>query len=221
MRASVVALGTPEYQQELNSLNLTLDSLNEIGQRIFAGYSQATPHDAINAAGTYAYLAAVRGSRDVLCPLGWHAHRDQNLEMIFEPSNSYAIIPSSGDKNTGLNGPFVPDPQTKNQKGSQTDRKVIQNAHPCPLFPDLQPSPLIYIPKNNPTWLLLYHLDKEKSELRMELSLPINVHIFTLKVDQWKKRLILPPVTRDNVPRDPKKYQETISDFEVKRKVNE
>ncbi len=221
MIAPSIKPGTREHRQALDSFRLAPDLFRNIAERIYGGYSQATPNDEASAAGTYAYFAAVRGLRDILCPLGWHAHRDQNLEMIFAPDGAFAIIPSSGDKNTGIEG--TPDPKTKNPKGSQTDKKVLQNQNQGWLFPDIELSPLVYAPSNTPTWFLLYHIDTSRDETRMELSLPINIHIYNLRVDRWKQRIILPAVMVDSIPIHTRGHEEAYSDYtvEIKRKTNE
>jgi hypothetical protein len=224
MLAQIIQPGTQEQRNTLEYFGLSIAIFQEVGEKIFGSYSQSTPNDVRTAAGSYAYFTAIRALRDILCPSGWHPHREGNIEMILPSSSEFAITASSGDKNTGRIGR---DPKTKNSKGSQTDAIVSKNQWLWPpsyeLFPEMESDNPPYNPDKTPTWFLLYHIDSVNNETRMELSLPINVDIYTLKVDRWKQRIILPGVKFDSTPIKRTNQQELYSDFdiEIKRKVNE
>jgi len=223
MLAQIIQPGSKEHKHALEYFDLSPAICQEVGEKIIGAYNQATPNDARNAAGTYAYLAAIRSLRDILCPEGWQPHREGNIEMVLPVSGDFAITASSGDKNTGRDGR---DPKTKNQKGSQTDALISKNQWWPPsgeLFPEMESNDPPYDPDQTPTWFLLYHVDSINNETRMELSLPINIDIYTLRVDKWKTRIILPKVMFDGTPIKRTNQQELYSDFdiEIKRKVNE
>jgi len=220
MPAPIIQPGTQEHKHALESFGLTPSIFQDIGARIFGGYSQATPNDVQTAAGTYAYFTAIRALRDILCPLGWELHREGNIEMVLAASSQFAITASSGDKNTGRN---EDEPQTRNSKGSQTSELVFKNRNQTCLFPEMESNQPSYDPDRTPTWFLLYHVDSDKDEIRMELSLPIDIDVDTLKVNQWKERIILSEVKFDGTPINKANQHELYSDFdiEIKRKTNE
>lgn len=216
MLSPVVQPNTIEHRHALDSLGLSSESLGLIGTRILAAYNQTTPNDASNAPGMYAYLSAVRALRDVLGPIGWGPYRRQNLEMVISPSKQIAIIPSSGDSFTGLDGE---EPKTKNPKGNQTRELVVRNRNQGFLFPEMEPPEPALDPDKIPTWFLLYHLDTAMSEMRMELALPINIDIADLRVDQWFKRIKLSAIKFDHTPTLPPEFTPDF-DIEIRRKTN-
>ena len=216
MLSTVLMPDTLTHDNALNILGLKIKWLNKIGLRALAAYNQATPNDAANAAGSYAYFAAVRAMRDILCPKGWGIERKHNLEFIKYPEGTYNLITSSGDRNTGIkNGT----PKTMNSKGSETQRVVDTNA--TQLFfswwPNAEALVLQKDASSVPTWFLLYHIDVTK-EVRMELSLPIKVNLNDLKVDEWKQRLILPCIEFSPTPTVSKPDFAPEIEFKIKRK---
>ena len=218
MLSPIIRPGTFEHKDTLHKLELTAESLSDVGARILAGFNQATDNDALSAAGTYAYLAGVRALRDVLSPQGWMSHRKSNLEMIVPPSKQIAVIVSSSDKYTGLDGQ---EPRTKNEKGNGTKEMVRRNRNQASLFAEYETSPEDCNLGAMPTWFLLYHVDVAKSEMRMELALPISMDIDDLRIDQWRERIRLPAIKFDSTPSGPG-YDFTGDDFniEIKRKSN-
>lgn len=207
---------TKENNNALSDLGLRYEWLSEICQRALAAFNQATPNDAANAAGSYAYLAAVRAKRDILCPEGWEKKPYGNLEITRNPRDNTGIIVSSGDRYTGIKDKI---PSTKNNKGSQTQMLVCQN-HVQLKFWD---EPKIDENKENelgPTWILLYHIDKTNSELRMELSLPIEMNTDELKVTGWDKRIILPSINFDDLSDRFENNSESEHDFESEIKIS-
>lgn len=199
----------------LRILGLNEEFFQEIGNRILSAYSQTTIHDAANASGSYAYLAAVRAIRDILCPKGWESFSKDHLEFTSLPKKKIKILVSSGDKYTG-NKKF--DPSTKNPKGSQTKKIVSQNSWQLYLFPEMMTS-IQKKPDSEHTWFFLYHLDIKNTELRMELSLPINFNGDD-RVCEWKERIILPKIdfNSSTIAVEPELIQEI--EFEIKRKSN-
>lgn len=218
MLSPVIQPNTLEHANALNSLGLSTELLAEVGTRILAAYLQATPNDASSAAGSYAYFAAVRALRDVLSLHGWEPYKKQNLEMVAPPSGEIAVLPSSGDKFTGFDGI---DPKTKNQKGSQTKELVSFNRNQGFLFPEMEPKSL---PSEDsdavPTWVLLYHVDTTRAEMRMELALPVHIDTETSRVDQWKTRIALASVKFDHRPTLPIPQIGAEFEFEIRRKDN-
>ena len=192
-----------KLHNSLKMLDLESNRLTQVCERALTAFFQATKNDAANAAGSYAYFAAVRAIRDIFCPLGWKRGREHNLEYIAHPKNGIRVIVSSGNQDTGIqNGT----PKTKNQKGKQTQKVVAHNAlKQIPMFPDREPK--FDDDQVKSTWMLLYHIDIMKAEMRIELSLPIELDAEGLRVAGWKERIILPPIKLDPTiefpPNDP------------------
>ena len=191
----VVTVIKAESSQQFNSLvslGLKAEWLTEVCVKALTAYNQTTPFDAANAAGSFAYFAAVRAIREILCPNGWKILRSHNLELTRNPVAKVRIVVSSGDKDTGIENGI---PRTKNPKGRQTRKIVTQNAKQMKLWPHLEPK--VIDDQSESTWILLYHFDAIGSEMRMELSLPVEMDLDELRVTQWSKRIILSPVAFD------------------------
>lgn len=218
MYPEILTPDTSQYTDNLEILALKEIWLQEIGVKALAAYNQTTTHDAKNAAGSYAYFAAVRAKREVLCPQGWEPDVRGNIEMTVNPKTQDTIIVSSGNKDTGLQYGF---PKTKNPKGTQT--KLItefnwrQTTLPHPSFE--QKVQNIAISK---IWILLFHFDMSKSEVRLELSLPVEMDVDNMRVIGWSKRIILPSIDFTHQPTPQKSPKDILPEFkvELKRKSN-
>lgn len=224
MQAAVVIPTSYDHEKELNEIGLDKQSLIEICEKILAGAAQTTENDAITASGQYGYLAGVRATREELRQKGWKKTRRGNLELTSYSSKDIHLLVSSGDKHTG-NPDFLP--RTKNQKGSQTKQIVYQNAR-CPfLFPDFMNKQLQRIQHKQDkqdfgqTWFLLYHLDKENEEMRVEVSLPISFDDNELKVSGWIKRIILDSIKFDSSIFNKEPDYADIPPYDLIKKANE
>ena len=181
---------TQESYNALESLGLRQEWLTEVCIRALAAFNQATQFDAANAAGSYAYFAAVRAIREILCPQGWQMLRLKNLEITKNPIDKTTIIVSSGDEHTGIRDKV---PSSKNRKGRQTQLVIDTNQMQLTFWEDSTVEKQIE-DELGPTWILLYHIDLKKFQLRLELSLPIEMDIDELRVNGWNQRIILPPI---------------------------
>ncbi len=218
MFSNVKLPSTIDHNNTLKNLGLSENFFNLITERVLTAYTQTTKHDALIAKGMYAYLAAVRAIRDILKPHGWETHREGNLEMIKNDDSGITIMVSSSDHNTGYEK--GPEPETKNSKGEQTQRVVLQNGL---LFPEFEKELLEKNKDLNPVWIYLYHIDEMKSEVRTELALPFNMRMKDgkLKINKWQTRIIL-PVFKFNKTATPMKESEFTPDIdiEIKRRIN-
>jgi len=206
-----------EHNDALGGIGLNRRALFEICEKILSGASQITENDAVNASGSYAYLAGVRAKRDVLRKDGWKVSRKGNLELTSHPTKDIHLLVSSGDKHTG--DPNA-SPRTKNQKGSQTKQVVYRNSR-CPfLFPEMN-RPFQAEQDSSQTWFILYHLDKDKSEMRIEVSLPISFDENDLRVTGWIKRIIIDSIQFDSsILKQEPDYAE-IPQYDLIKKANE
>jgi hypothetical protein len=204
--------------EALAFMGLNISWLEEISLRILTAYNRATPNDAIGAAGTYAYLEAIKALRDVLISKGWSKLYRDYLELTRNPDNGVNLIVSSGDKNTGLDSGIAP--KTKNPKGVKTQKIVDQNSYQPFLWKEMEPEqPDESV--SEPTWVLLYHLDKVNEEMRIELSLPTSIDLCDLKVDEWETRILLPSISFNLELSKIKPDFAPEIEFGIKRKSNE
>ena len=222
-KPEILSPNTSSHYNALQELNLKTKWLTEITSRALLGYHTATKHDAVNAAGTYAYFAAIKAVRDILVPQGWEIHREHNLEMTRYCQTGTILIISSGNELTGIHG--KKNPKTRNHKGTQTQKAVDRNHEQLYLWPELQERPITSkINKDlGSSWILLYYVDSKNSEMRSELSLPISIDPKELRVDNWQTRIILPPVKFDHEPINPDQEREYAPDMDItiKRRINE
>jgi hypothetical protein len=205
-----------DYEESLDFFGITEKDLVEIGERILSEYRKTTSHDAVTAAGSYAYYEAVRCIRTLLCPKGWKKKIQNGLEITTLPEKQISIIVSSGNKYTGNRRI---EPSTKNRKGRQTQKIVLSNTEQLFLFPELNQS--TRESDSGATWIFLYHIDIKNSEMRMELSLPIELHKDTLRVHKWEKRIILPNIGFDTFDLTPKPEVVPEIEIEIRRRANE
>lgn len=205
-----------EYSGIKELRKIGIKELREIGEKILTAYRRATPHDALAAAGEFAYLEGVCSLRNILCPRGWEKKSDNNLELTVSPEKEISIVVSSGNKYTG-NEKILP--STRNKKGKQTRRIVYSNVEQLhiPGFKKRTKEQTCYS-----TWIYLYYIDNKNCEMRMELSLPIQFDK-NLKITNWQKRIILSPI-----PFDPTSTPVILShksapepEIEIRRRANE
>ena len=211
---------TPEYRNYLAEIGLEPKWFHPIGIRVLSSYNSATPNDARTAAGSYAYLEAVKALREELFSHGWRRPEDDRkcaLELVVNIETGFSLFPTSGDENTGNENAI---PATRNPKGSQTAEVVDNNQRQLTFWPELDPLPEEAKRPDGikPTWFFMYHVDPFKSEMRMEISLPIMMDREKGTIKKWKKRIILDPIPFSPEPIPPKGDYESEVEFEIKRK---
>lgn len=178
-----------------------LDRLRELGLAehdlmdvVWSGYLQAstyTPHHPKTAPGLGAWFEMVRRLRDIHVPLGWIASSAYGYEVLIAPDRSIQIAVATGDSNTGLPDPAVP--RTKTNKGPLTRRALINNRF-LRSFAEISPVFASTAPKPPPTtFILLHHADREKNEIRAELSIPAEMDRDDYVI-AWAERIRLLPL---------------------------
>ena len=217
MEARIFSPTIGSFNDKLNELGLRAEWLTPISERALLAFNSATPHDPKSAAGVNSYNMAVRTLRDILCPKGWEPKTDNNLEITGNDSIGVSIIVSSGDKGTGNPNKT---PKTKNGKGEQTKKVVFQNSMTPSLFPEFDAEHIKELEISS-TWMLLYHIDMKAKQVRMELSLPMEIDFYDTRVTSWKERIILPAL--DFGSRPVIKPEEFVESYEpeIKRKSND
>lgn len=149
---------------------------------------ESTANDPRASLGMLAWGKTNRGLRDRLVPEGWDTRSERGYELTIHPTLNYGIAVSSGDAYTGQDGDF--DPSTSSDKGQAT-RDIVKHNGQLSFatiapdeFPDQEPPP-------HETWLLLYCIDEERDEVRLELSRP--KAMTDNRVTSWYERIILRP----------------------------
>lgn len=203
----------------MDSMSLKIEWFIDLSGRVLAEYNRATSNDALTAAGSYAYFAAVRYIRDILVPYGWKPSPEGGLEITRNDITGIAIVVSSGNEHTGYDK--GPEPKTKNPKGPKT-LNFLNNNVQLSLWPEMDKKVVVKGENDEPIWVYLYHIDKRKKEIRSELSLPIEMSYDRLRVSRWRSRIILPSVRFGIKPTPPEtKYREDYTpelNFEIKRR---
>lgn len=176
----------------LNGLGVTQAIL---GQALDAGQHAAagcTGHHPINYPGILAWGEAVRELRDQLIPLGWASSDTRGFPTVIHPSGKHQIAIAGGTADTGRPNAI---PRTRRPKGIVTELAVADNL--ISLDPTGAIFGVTYAEPVAQTWFLLHYADPIADEVRVELSLPAEMH--KGQVTAWRERLILDPIagTRD------------------------
>ncbi|BCN24556.1 hypothetical protein [Vibrio alfacsensis] len=161
-----------------------------------AQYTSVNKFHPITAGGSRAWEEIVASFRQMVVDqgMGWKSiHRDGMAQLV-NADQQLTIVVTSGDSNTGFDNDVQP--RTRNQKGQATKNIVEAN---YPLFEDT--TTIDKIQSNvdsHQTWVFLYTIDKKKSEVRFELSLPTETQLSgakgKLKISQWSQRFLFEPV---------------------------
>lgn len=153
--------------------------------------STSTEHDPPNFKGFFAWARTVRRLRDELAPQGWSSSNARGYATAVNPDETMAIAVASGDEGTGLEDG---EPSTRSTKGPATVAAVAQNQ--LVFFPDPDSPPRVDPEQaaNMQTWLLLFYLDEDREEVRLELSLPEGLDDDGYVVS-WRERIILPRIS--------------------------
>lgn len=175
---------------------LQLDlSASELQQVVLVGYTAAadcTDHEPRTFVGMMPWGRGLGHLRDLTAPRGWRADRIDNYETAAHPSNSHCVAISSGSADTGRVKGM---PRTRNPKGKMTRRMVERNrqlslGHGTDVFAGTG-EPVIE-DEGRETWLLLHYYDREKEEVRLELSCPSEMT--GKQITDWRERIIIDPV---------------------------
>lgn len=180
--------------RRLEELDVTEAELQEsafIGCTAAAG---CTSNDPRSLPGTIAWGKTIAHLRDVKKVDGWLANRDWNFETVVHPSRSHAIAVAAGTPATGRREGAVP--RTRTPKGEVTSRRVDRNAQlslgdGTNVFvgPGIGPAIDEVIGEVGETWMYLHYFDKRAEEIRLELSLPLEMR--GKQITAWRERIII------------------------------
>jgi hypothetical protein len=200
----------------LEAMGLSREIMAEVCRRGLAQYLTATPYHPSNAAGLLLYLELVQSLRQELVPVGWETD-DVSLALTLNEELGIAIAVRSGDVHTGEPKRI---PSFKYPESTTMHNAIGSNARQLGLFDGIPSLEAFAAPKRVDfdrfqTWWLLHHVDVGRSEMRAELSLPINIGA-NGEANEWKLRIILDSIPFDEEPRiDPAGGDPGSTDFDV------
>jgi len=170
--------------QRLAELGLTEKIISDAVQSGHAAWANCTENHPALLRGIVSWGTPMFSLREDLIPLGWERVEDHNLPLVLNPDGSLAITIATGDENTGIE---EKNPSTKSTKGPHTISSIVNNQ--LVLFGEIGKPVESGQVKNRVTWILLFHRDTKKSEVRFELSLPSKINGEGY-VDEWSERII-------------------------------
>lgn len=205
-----------EAESNIAKLGISLKSLERAIEEGFRAFSREGEDSPRTAGGYNAWSYILKQLRFELRTLKWgDNHYCNGMDEIRSLSRDISIVVNTGDKNTGLASEI---PRPKNQRGTVLQARIETNND---LF---ERNDISVVEPIDPyqTWILLFYIDKEKKEVRYELSLPILYEKNTIV--GWATRNICEPF---NISSEPKvmlrtELEQPIEteeiDFEILRK---
>lgn len=166
-----------------------------LARAVDAGFQAAagcTGHHPLNFAGIVTWADAIRELRDLLVPRGWKAADTRGFPTVVHPSDKHQIAVVGGTRDTGRHDGI---PRTRRPKGIVAELAIADNQ--LSLDPAGAVFGISYADPVVQTYFLLHYADPIADEIRLELSLPAEMHKGV--VTGWNERLILEPLrgTRD------------------------
>ena len=151
--------------------------------------ASVTAHDVASAIGLLMWMKGMRHLRDGLVPLGWTVARSHNFERVVHPARPGAIAVAVGTSGVGTAEPM----RTRYPRGRALREEVAARQ-----LQFWQTDPEAFPPSVPSTWLLVYHIDRTAEEIRVELSLPLNIDREG-HVTSWRERILLDalPITTE------------------------
>jgi len=195
----------------LSALGVSQDILARAVDAGFQAAAGCTGHHPQNFAGLVTWGDAVRELRDLLVPKRWAAADTRGFPTVVHPSGKHQIAVAGGTRDTGRHNGI---PRTRRPKGIVAQLAIADNQL------SLDPSGDVFgVAYNQPlaqTWFLIHYADALADEIRIELSLPAEMHNGV--VTAWTERVIIDPLpgTRDVPIEAP---PETAIDIDVTRRA--
>lgn len=133
----------------------------------------------------------VAALRDQLRPLEWVREDVGSFALTIHEERKLAITVASGDEGTG--NPLA-HPTNRSRKGRNTVDAIEANRQ-LELFEQLPPESVEE--EGSQTWVLMHYTDHARSEIRVELSRPLNIGKDG-KITAWAERIILDCISFDD-----------------------
>lgn len=185
-----VLVDETEVIGRLHDLGLVVPVVQEAVEEGVAPVIACTGHDPVQLAGILGWGKITRAFRDRMVPTGWKARAVRGQAITTSPDGTVSVIVAAGDENTGRDG--GPQPTTRSAKGPATKDAVAWNQHS---FAEISAEFAKVAPDRAMarTWVLLYFIDEDEDEVRVEISLPTHIHDNGF-VSEWHERIIVPAV---------------------------
>jgi hypothetical protein len=190
-----------EVASRMDALGLTATLLRDAVEEGVAQVLSCTANDPEQLPGILGWGKITRALRDRVVghPLNWQRANHRGQPSTVRPDGSVAIIVASGTEETGNEAGA--DPATRSTKGPATQDAIARNlltfSSIAPDFKKYDPPPPP--PSAEQTWVLLYFIDEDASEVRLEVSLPEYMDSDN-HVSRWRARIILAPIPLDQPP---------------------
>lgn len=155
-----------------------------------------TDNDATYYKGMVAQAKIVRYLRDEYALLGFAPKNPRGYALTLSPAGDFGIAVAAGDEATGYKDR---NPRTKSDKGPATQDAVAINRDQLFLF-EMPRTSLRPVPQPDAkarTWVLLFHIDFIRREVRCELSYPAGMDEDGFIVE-WEERIILTAISFDD-----------------------
>lgn len=200
-----------EPEARLEQLGLNETALYEAVKNGCLTRKKFTDNHPRIAIGIAIWAEIVARLREALLPLGWEKSDKGNYELVVNQSLNIAIAVAAGDESTGLSHAR---PSNKCPKGANTIDAVSTN-NQIDLFAEYLPVPAINKDSFS-TWILLHYFAAD--EIRLELSLPSEIDA-NGRIKGWKERLILKPISLDEISVSFPSIEMQDIEIEVRRKA--
>lgn len=179
-----------EDEDPLGRVGITTELVMKARGRAQRDVDECTSLDPPGFRGSTRTARTIRYVREGLIPLGWTTDDTGNVAATVSPDGSIAIVVTSGNGDTGLEGKT---PKTKYPKGPVMHRRVQVNRQLSLFEPYLDDADQD-VSATRTTWLLLQYPDGDV--VRAELSCP-DSYDENGRPNGWSDRLILPELPID------------------------
>lgn len=164
---------------------LTPDMFRDVLTQGLNARSAVTEAHPPTAAGTLQWIDVVAVLRTILSAEGWRILDVRNSPLIISPDERVAIVAMTGSPETGQD--VASQPTNRAEKGTVTGQFVKDNQEQYLLFAQHAAEHQGMV-----VWVLLYCYDRDRNEVRAELSLPSGFD--GGYITDWAERLILPAI---------------------------
>lgn len=193
-----VVITDEDIESTIETMGMTKDILHRAISEGIYEYRNVSKLHPLNAGGSRAWAEIIASFREQLLQTdnGWGFEHRNGLTLTINRELSLNVVVTSGDKDTGLIAGY---PKTKNAKGNATRDFIGVNYD---LFEHESDSTVhSFKIDRTETWVLLYHIDNGKKEVRFELSLPKGMagDNESIRICSWLKRIVFEPIPFDQV----------------------
>lgn len=188
-----------DRHRRLSELGLRKGWFTEPAKYGLFAWARCTANHPVPFPGYSQWAETIVGVREPLIPQGWRAEDRSGLPLAVNADRSLAITAWTGDEGTGnarmaafsklARGPKTVEFVERNQEVQMALDLSLPEANNVPAIATSVP--------NEVTWILLFHRDRLKRKLRLELSRPVKLGV-DKRASEWGERIILSAVPFDD-----------------------